>query len=175
MQSQKISTLSTVPTLLQGNISFSYMTMCYLKVMERLGRFSAFLCIHRTWPWKVLPVGKPQCLHRAAADSVATLHMQDSRHTENFPRTRSISNQSRSWDCSSARISACHTNSCCFSGPCALLPGCVSPAALFWLLGAFSFDGQCLIVPNTTGSSTVLPQINRSNRNRQEGTVHLLC
>lgn len=126
MQSQKISALSTLPTLLQGNISFSYVTMCYFNVMGRLGRFSAFLCIHRTWPWKVLPVGKPQSLHKTPAGSVATLCMQHSRHAEHFPRTRAISNQTRSWDCSSAGISACHTNSCCFSGPCTLLAGCVS-------------------------------------------------
>lgn len=144
------------------------MTVCYLKVMGRLGRFSAFLCIHRTWPWKVFPVGKLQCLHRAPAGSVVTLYIQHSTHTEHFPRTKAISNQARSWDCSSAKISACHTKSCCFSGPCALLPGYVSPAVLFWLIGGCSFDGQCLVVPNTNGSSTVLPQINRSNRNRQK-------
>lgn len=34
--------------------------MSLLKVTGRLGRFSAFLCIQRTWSWKVLSVGATQ-------------------------------------------------------------------------------------------------------------------
>ena len=104
--SQKINTLSTHPTPLQWNISFSCMTNNV--PFKGHGEIRENFCIfvQRTSSWKVLPVGRPQRLHGAPAASVATLSMQWSRHTDHLSRTRAVSNQSRSWDCPSARMLA---------------------------------------------------------------------